>query len=326
MFLAGWQAYGEEQLRQKLLQNYYQEEQRRRQFVNDIHQEAGRDESAPVETEASHFHDKMASVPHNAKASDPNGWWVRIDGKCRWAPETATLRLWVSEGRLGRNDLVWDAHTSRWIRSTKVQELQSQFYPFSPVWVKWKYDIFIAMSPIVVLLIGVIGANVMSATVNAGLLSAIQALSWRQTQGRITHSAVLAESERMVNGVTITRYQPDIRYVYQVAGRSHESGSIDFSASGQGRDSLDSANANQVVSRYSPGDEVTVYFDGALPTVATLDRGGEQIVGFIIALVITAGAALVLGRWWRRRNVVARLRNSAFPAFPSGLSPPPPPV
>ncbi|MBK5256293.1 MAG: DUF3592 domain-containing protein [Vicinamibacteria bacterium] len=286
--------------------------------LDEFPQRTNRDEPALVETEPSHAHD--------TKASDPNGWWVRVGEKSHWAPETETLRSWLREGRLGRNDLVWEARGSRWIRSTEVQELQSHFYPFSPIWVKWRYDLFIAIWPIVVLLIGVVGVSVMSAFVNAGLLSAVQALSWHETPGRITHSAVLAQGEQMVTGVTITRFQPDIRYEYQVTGRSYESDSVDLSAPGRVRESPDSADAKRVVARYSPGDQVTVYFDSAHPTSATLDRGEERIVGFVIGLVMTAGAAIVLGLRLRRRAARARVRNSAFPVFPSASSPPPPPA
>jgi hypothetical protein len=86
------------------------------------------------------------------------GQWAFIDGKCRWAPDVSTLRSWAMDGHLPRNAKVWDSERRVWTVATKVRELQSAFYPM-PLVVKWRYDLWLALWPFFVLLIGVLGMN-----------------------------------------------------------------------------------------------------------------------------------------------------------------------
>jgi hypothetical protein len=83
-----------------------------------------------VRTEVLATPDRRAAL--RAAAGD-HEWWVRIGSKSHWVSDTATLRSWVGDGRLGRSDLVWDPDTSQWIGSTDVKELRSQFYPLEPI-------------------------------------------------------------------------------------------------------------------------------------------------------------------------------------------------
>jgi hypothetical protein len=304
-FAPGWKGFSEEQLCQKLVRDFYQK--------------TVRDEPIRAATKTD------APAPVATSASGSSGWWVHIDGKSHWVPDTATLHSWVSEGRVARNDLVWDAGTSRWICSAEVQELQSQLYPLGAIQTKWRYDLFLAIWPLLVLLIGLVGVIAITGTVSAGLLSALQALSWDKTEGRITQSAVLAEERQYDNGSRFVWYRRDLRYEYWVAKQRYESSRIGFSTTDEDYESGDRTYADQVVSRYSPGDPVTVYFDPAQPDSASLSRGEGMIVGFVIGLIMTAGATFGLRLWWRRRSAVDRLRQSAFPAIPSGLRPPPAP-
>jgi tetratricopeptide (TPR) repeat protein len=314
-FLPAWKAYGEEQLREKLVHDYYQKAKR----DEPAHFAAKVDVPTPVTANA----DVPAPIATNA--SDSPGWWVHIDDKSHWVPDTATLHSWVSEGRVGRDDLVWDAGTSRWIRSTSVQELQAQFYPLSAIQTKWRYDLFLAIWPLFALLIGLIGVLVITGTVSAGLLSALRSLWWEETEGRITQSAVLTEEKQYDNGSKFVWYRKDFRYEYWVANQRYESTRIGFSETEEDNESRKSTHADQVVSRYHPDDRVTVYFDPVQPASATLDRGEGMIAGFFIGLIMAAGATFGLRLWWRRRTAVDRLRKSFAPTLLSGSPPPPPP-
>ena len=242
--------------------------------------------------------------------ADDHGWWVRIYSKSHWVPDTATLRSWVGDGRLGRNDLVWDPDTSQWIRSTDVKKLRSQFYPFEPIQTRWRYEAFLVVWPFMMLMFGAVGAVVIAATMDSGLLSTIRALTWKKTEGRITRSAMPAEVERFGNGTTRTRYRVNFQYEYRLDRRRYESSRVDFSAGAVDNKLLDYADAERVVGRYPAGRRLAVYFDPGEPASAVLDRGTGIIMGFFIGIGMTAVATLVLVAWWRRRRAIARVRDS----------------
>src|SRR5438067_1992265 len=117
-------------------------------------------------------HPSDQSLSGATAPDDDHGWWVRIGSKSHWLPDTATLRSWVGEGRLGRSDLVWDPDTSQWIVSTDVKELRSQFYPLEPIQTRWRYDAFLVAWPFMVMLFGAAGVVVIAASLDSGLLSA----------------------------------------------------------------------------------------------------------------------------------------------------------
>lgn len=237
-----------------------------------------------------------------------HGWWVRIDKKSLWVPDTATLRSWVGDGRLGRNDLVWDPETSQWIGSTSVRALRLQFYPFSATSSRWRYDAFLATWPFLMLIVGLAGIVLIAGTLSSGLLSAIRAVSWKETNGRITRSAMRAEIERFANGTELTRYRVDFRYEYHVDERRFESSRIAFSEGPLADELVEHADAERVVGRYPAGQRVTVYFDPNEPASAVLDRGIGIIVGFLIGIGITAIVTLVLVSYWRRRRKIAEAK------------------
>jgi len=242
--------------------------------------------------------------------ADDHGWWVRIYSKSHWVPDTATLRSWVGDGRLGRSDLVWDPNISQWIRSTDVKELRSQFYPFDAIQTRWRYDAFLVVWPFMMMMFGAVGVVLIAATIESGLLSDIRALTWKNTECRIIRSAMPAEVEHFDNGTTRTRYRVNFQYEYKLGGRRYESSRADFSAGAVDNELLDYADAERVVGRYATGQRVAVYFDPSEPASAVLNRGMGIIVGFFIGIGMTAVATLVLISWWRRRSAIARVRDS----------------
>lgn len=235
---------------------------------------------------------------------------MRIYSKSHWVPDTATLRSWVGDGRLGRNDLVWDADTSQWIRSTDVPELRLQFYPFDAIQTRWRYEAFLVVWPLMMLAFGAVGVVVIAATLNFGLLSAIRAIRWKETEGRITRSAMPAEVEHFGNGTTRTRYRVNFQYEYRLDRRRYESSRVDFSAGPVDNELMDLEHADRVVGRYHAGQRLAVYFDPGEPASAVLDRGMGIVVGFLIGIGMTAIATLVLASYWRRRREIARVRDS----------------
>lgn len=289
----GWEAYSEAQLGEKLVRDFYRQ---------------------PLRAPPGALDTKETLVSDEV--------WVHINAESHRLPDSATLRSWVSTGRVARDDLVWNQEAVRWIRAADVPELRPQLYP--PAVIRWRYDLFIAIWPIFVLLVAAAGAQMVSATVNAGVFSAIGALSWKETQGRITRSVIATEVEQAINGATLTWYWPDIRYEYLVGLQRQESGRTDISSMTE-RKSLDPSQAGRLVGRYPADQLVTVYFDGAQPSSAVLDRGEGLVIAFVIGLVMVAGAALALTLWWRHRARVSALRKIPPAAAPPGSPPPPPP-
>jgi hypothetical protein len=241
--------------------------------------------------------------------SDDHGWWVRIGDVSRWVADTPTLHSWVREDRLSRHDLVFDPETSRWIRAADVRELRDQFYPLGfPT--RWRYDLFVKLWPLYVVVAFFIGLVCILGSLEAGCVDSVRSLLWTKTDGVITRSDVSVESEKMVSGTVLTWYRPEIRYEYRLGNHRYESDRIDFAPPLERSRLFDRKVADGMVSRYPAGQRLTVYVDAAHPDLATLDRGEASIVVFLIGVVITVGATLVLRLWWRRRERIAKIRAS----------------
>lgn len=237
-------------------------------------------------------------------------WWVRIDEASHPVPDTATLRAWVRDGRLRRNDLVWRPADKTWVVASEVEELRPQFYPLAiDATGRAKYDLFLLVWPFLSLLLGLFGLLVMLGGLNGGLLPAIGALSWTNTQGRITGSTVAARDERIISGTTVTRFRPQIRYEYSFANRNYESSRIDFSEHPDGDESVNRNDAEQVVARY-PAGPVMVYVDPNDPQSSTLDRGDGPIAAFVVGSVMMGVAILILALRRRYRRSAAAHRST----------------
>jgi hypothetical protein len=81
-------------------------------------------------------------------------------------------------------------------------------------------------------------------------------VSWKETEDRITRSAMSAEEKHFDNGTTLVRYRVDFRYEYRVQRRRYESSRINVSAAAVDNELLDRAGAEGVVGRYPAGERV----------------------------------------------------------------------
>ena len=122
--------------------------------------------------------------------------------------------------------------------------------------------------------------------------------AWPSVRGRITSSALVKDSDPMLDGSPA--YYPRIRYAYVVAGREY---------CGQRRALINvgvgaalRGEARRVLGRYPVGSEVTVFYDPANPSEAILERPGP-VAGPTLLFVL--GAALVvagqLWSWWGKQ-------------------------
>jgi hypothetical protein len=190
-----------------------------------------------------------------------------------------------------------------------VKELRLQFYPFDAIQTRWRYDAFLVIWPFMMLMFGAAGIVLIVGTLSGGLLSAIRAVWWNGTEGRITRSAMPAEEKHFDNGTTLVQYRLDFQYEYRLDRRKYESSQVDFSARSVDNELLDRAGAERVVGRYPAGERVAVYFDPTEPASAVLDRRGDLIAGFFIGIGMTAIATLVLVSYWRRRRAIVEIRD-----------------
>lgn len=111
---------------------------------------------------------------------------------------------------------------------------------------------------------------------------------WPVAVGRVTHS-VLVEGRRR-------HFRCDVRYSYDVAGRSYEGRRVRFG--GALNASADGARSTR--SRYAPGLPVRVHYHPRRPAFSTLETGASRLVGMWVAIGLfmagSIGGAL-LG-WW----------------------------
>ena len=120
-----------------------------------------------------------------------------------------------------------------------------------------------------------------------------QSLSWRSTEGVISHSAVLLQTQQTSSSTDAAMYKADVAYRYKVQGRDYSSGRItfaDFSSSG--------GRAQGIVNRYPDGAPVTVYYNPVDPSDAVLERGGTSGIGVLYligGIFAVAGVVFLFG-------------------------------
>lgn len=257
-----------------------------------------------VATLVGRHYDKIRAAAANLSAAKtaPPPTWVRIGGSSYPVADVATLRAWAREGRLGRDDLVWEAGASQWIPARDVQDLRSEFYP--PGVVKWKYDLFLKIWPMYFVVLALAGLFTIMGSFSYGLASAVPALRWQSTSGTILRSAV-SEEDIGPTGYPVIRYRPVVEYQYRALGRTLTSTRRDLASHGDEDRYPDRARAEEIAAALPVKGRVTVYFDPGEPQQATLDRGEGTIVAFIIGALMMAIAFVVLRGWWRRRPAAA---------------------
>jgi len=230
----------------------------------------------------------------------PNIWRARIAGTEYPAQDVETLRQWAQQGRLGRDDTVWDPRVAKWKLSRDIAELQNLYYPpvlFSP---RWKYDLFLKIWPLYFVLLALLGLLFLSMSIGE-LADTLRALQWSSTEGRIVRSTVstVPDPYPSPSGVTRTLYRAEIVYEYRVSGRTYQSTRLQID--NRLPDLFtDRQQAEHQTAPYRPSDSVVVYFDPRNPQTATLDRDEVNIIMFCVGLVLTVISVYVLRVWWRK--------------------------
>ena len=128
-----------------------------------------------------------------------------------------------------------------------------------------------------------------------------QSLSWPSTEGVISHSAVLLQTQQTSGSNNAVTYKADVAYRYKVRGRDYSSARItlaDFSSSG--------GRAQGIVNRYPDGAPVTVYYNPVDPSDAVLERGGTAGIG---VLYIIGGVFAVAGVLFLFGSVTGRVHT-----------------
>ena len=248
---------------------------------------------------------EAARSAYPSRVAEGDAWWFRIGEKSFAAPDAKTLVTWAREGRFERNDLVWDPRSQRWSAAREVPELRTVFYPWGVV--RWKYDLFLVIWPLYVVIGGAAGLSMILGSIDLGLFSAIRALRWPSTQGRAVTSRI---NVNVFAGpaATVTRYESEVAYEYEVGGRRVQSTRLDFHPPDE--PTIDRARAEAVTDRYPVGQAVAVFYDPANPSNATLDRGEGTLVAFAPGLVLMVVAILILRAWWIRRRATPKATAS----------------
>jgi Protein of unknown function (DUF3592) len=128
-----------------------------------------------------------------------------------------------------------------------------------------------------------------------------ESLLWPQTEGTISHSAVLLQMQQAASSTNAATYKADVTYRYKVQGRDYSSERIslsDFSSSG--------GRAQGIVDRYADGATVAVYYNPANPSEAVLERGSTAGIG---VLYIIGGIFAATGLMFLIASVTGRVHT-----------------
>ena len=114
--------------------------------------------------------------------------------------------------------------------------------------------------------------------------------AWPAAPGQITGAVVHSFQRRDNEGDVTTFYEPRVDYAYTIAGQALTGKRIEFGAAA----STNRAKAEQVLSRYTPGAAVEVYYNPARPTDAVLERTVSNMLGALLAGIGLLGGAVAV--------------------------------
>jgi len=128
------------------------------------------------------------------------------------------------------------------------------------------------------------------------LASALLAARWPTAAGTVISSR--AESRRVLiprgQGQTVVMWSPLVEYSYRVGARDYHGARIAFGAAVSGAREL----ADVTVARYPTGAAVTVHYDPANPSSATLEtRVGFKWLSLMVTAAFFAAALFFSGRF-----------------------------
>lgn len=133
-----------------------------------------------------------------------------------------------------------------------------------------------------------------------GYRNALESPRWPTTSGTVVESRVVG----VQRGV-----RPDVRYVYEVDGRTIEGRNVSYA---RARGDRSEAHVRSVVERYPVGDEVTVFVRPGSGGIAVLEPGadGYPLVGSVAAAAFWLAAAVLVWLWPVARDPPPRRRSS----------------
>jgi uncharacterized protein DUF3592 len=126
---------------------------------------------------------------------------------------------------------------------------------------------------------------------------------WPSVTGKVTASEVTGFGPR-----DDRTYRPSVSYEYSVNGETFTSNRINFDVAGiQSHASLE---MQEIVDRYRPGAEVTVFYKPEDPSISCLETGARLGTGAFIGMGCLAIGLLVVvsGTIAGLRSVIARTR------------------
>jgi hypothetical protein len=118
-----------------------------------------------------------------------------------------------------------------------------------------------------------------------------QAQSWPSAPGKVVRSEVTSYQE-LSDGHSVTRYRPEVEYVYSVRGLDYHSTQVKLGVTVSGGEGA----AKRAAEKYKVGDAVAVHYDPADPGNAALENPtGMSWILLLIALAMFGLAAVALG-------------------------------
>lgn len=106
-----------------------------------------------------------------------------------------------------------------------------------------------------------------------------ESLSWPSTDGEISHSAVLYQTDTNPSTGNSPTYKADVAYRYKVNGRDYSSSRISLADLAS-----TTRSAQNTVDRYPDNSSVQVYYNPANPAEAVLEPGETSGLTFLYAV------------------------------------------
>jgi hypothetical protein len=145
---------------------------------------------------------------------------------------------------------------------------------------------------IIISVVGVWLIGMLARDIHGGVISK----TWPSVSGSVQSSQV----HQVTKKIKHHRYKADIRYTYEVEGKSYSSSRIDFSTS---REYLSHSEAQAIVAKYPRGSEVRVLYKQDDPEEAVL----ESVIKLNVSTLLFSPFILLLGLY---------LLRSGFKQFP----------
>ncbi|QSQ16838.1 DUF3592 domain-containing protein [Myxococcus landrumensis] len=107
------------------------------------------------------------------------------------------------------------------------------------------------------------------------LYRAHESQQWPTTEGTVVSSSVETQ-----HGRRSTRFHPEVRYTYSVAGHPYTANTISFG----GNDSGALTDAQRLTQRYASGTKLPVHYAPTDPAVTCVECGGAGASSYVVLL------------------------------------------